>query len=108
MMFRKLISPAAKGIAESFRTSRLERCDVNEHGISEMSVEWRGHTIVISWYGSGNPRSLCIDNVSGFPKGADSLHIFHAAWARADQITSEMVTRLNAEASQFDPPKDDA
>ncbi len=97
-MFRKLISPAAKGIAESFRTSRLEHCNVNGHGISEMSVEWRGHTIGLSWYTGRNPRSLCIDNNSGFPMGADSLHIFHAAWERADQITSEMITRLNADA----------
>jgi len=99
MMVRKLISPAAKGIAETFRTSPLEHCDVNGHGISEMSVEWRGHTIGLAWYGRGRPRSLCIDNDTGFPEGADSLHIFQAAWARADQITSEMIARLDA-----DPP----
>ncbi len=98
-MFRKPISPAAKGIAESFRIGRLDRCYIDEHGISEMSVEWRGHTIELSWYDRGRPRSLCIDNDTGFPKGADSLHIFEAAWARADQITSEMISRLNAEMS---------
>ena len=98
MMFRKLISPAAKSIAESFRTGRLEHCDINGHGISEMSVEWRGHAIRLSWYVRRKPRSLRIDNNSGFPMGADSLHIFQAAWERSDQITSEMVASLNAEA----------
>lgn len=97
-MFRKLISPAARSIAESFRTGRLEHCDINGHGISEMSVGWHGHTISLSWYAGRKPRLLRIDNNSGFPVGADSLYIFHAAWERSDQITSEMVASLNTEA----------
>ena len=101
-MPRKLISPAAQSKAESFRTGQLMHCDVNGHGISEMSIVWRSHTIGLSWYGRGEPRSLSIDRKSGFPKGADSLHIFHAAWKRADQITSEMITRLNAEVSVYE------
>jgi len=102
MMFREPLSPVADDIAETFRIGKLTHCDINNHGISEMSVEWNRHIVALSWYHSREPRSLRIDDDSGFPKGKDSLHIFYAAWKRADQITSEMLNRLNEEVTEND------
>lgn len=83
----------ADSIADAFRSGDVE-AELNGHGISTMRVEWRGHRVFVSWYGSGRPRDIRIDGDGFFPEGRASKRIFEAAWTRANGLLSEKLNNL--------------
>lgn len=87
----------AIAIAAQFEQGAITHSDVSPLSISEISTEWNGHSILVTWY-PGPPRhlrTLAIDGTEGvFPSSADEEIIFDAALNCADHLIEEKMQEI--------------